>query len=245
MAKELGRLNQQPRGRFHESMIADLPAPAQRYFRHALRPGALLVPTVRIQMHGTIQLRKGGTRMPMQASELLAPPRGFLWEARAGAGLLRFSGADFYLESAGQMAFRIWDILPVVRASGPDIARSGRGRLAGEAVWNPAALLPGNGVSWQGQDERTARATVTINGEPLPLTMTIDADGRLRAVMLERWGNQTDDGSYALISFGMDVLEERTFGDYTVPSRVAGGWWYGSDRYFDFFHAEVEQLEIR
>jgi hypothetical protein len=76
------------------------------------------------------------------------------------------------------------------------------------------------------------------------LTLAVEPDGRLRSVTVGRWGNQTEDGRYATIPFGVEVFEEATFGGYTVPVRVGGGWWFGTKRYFDFFHPVIERTEL-
>ena len=33
------------------------------------------------------------------------------------------------------------------------------------------------------------------------------------------------------IPYGFAVEDEQTFGGYTIPSLLHGGWWYGTDRY--------------
>ncbi|MEX0822043.1 MAG: hypothetical protein WD021_07845 [Rhodothermales bacterium] len=42
--------------------------------------------------------------------------------------------------------------------------------------------------------------------------------------------------------YGFEVEEERTFGGYTIPSRIRGGWWYGTDRFRDEDAAEFNVL---
>jgi hypothetical protein len=144
-----------------------------------------------------------------------------------------------YANGRGRVAFRLWDLVPIVRASGPDVSRAAQGRLAIESIWQPAALLPQRGVAWTSIDGRTARAVITIDGAAIPLALTIGPDGSLESATMERWGNLTPDGRYTAIPFGVDVLAERTFGGYTVPSEVRVGGWYGTDHPFDFFHAEI------
>ena len=224
---------------FEPGMVADLPDPARRYFRHAIRPGTPLAHLVRLTMTGEMRL---GPRQPwlrLRARQTFAPPAGFVWEASVGRGLMRFAGADTYANGEGRVAFRLWDLVPIVRASGPNVSRAARGRLAIESIWQPAALLPQRGVTWTSIDERTARAVVTIDGEAIPLTLTIAPDGSLESAAMERWGNLTPEGRYAAIPFGVDILAERTFGGYTVPSGVRVAWRYGTDHPFDFFHAEI------
>ena len=99
----------------------------------------------------------------------------------------------------------------------------------------PSALLPRHGARWEAIDERSARVSLTIDGELIPLTLTFEADGRMRTASLMRWGDRTADGRFDAIPFGMDLVEEATFDGYTIPVSGRGGWWYGTDRYFDFF----------
>jgi Family of unknown function (DUF6544) len=225
--------------RFSPEMVAGLPEPTRRYFQHAIEPGTPLAPMARLEMTGEMRLGREQAWLPLHAHQVLAPPTGFIWEASVGRGAMRFTGADSYATTRGQTTFRFWDLVPVVRASGPDVSRSARGRLAIESIWNPASLLPERGVTWTSLDDQSARATVTIDGEPIPLTLTIGPDGKLRSVTMERWGNLTTDGHHTYIPFGADIFAESIFDGYTVPSCLSVSWWHGTDRSFDFFHALI------
>ena len=229
---------------FRADLVAELPDPARRYFLHAIRPGAKLARAVTLEMGGSLRLQPNGTWLPMEAREMLSVPSGFIWQATVRQGPLWFSGIDSYAHGSGQTRFWLCGLIPIVRAGGLDVSHSARGRLAGEAIWNPAALLPQCRASWEHVDQQTARATLVIDDEPVSLSLTVQSDGRLRSVHLERWGDQTEGGHYGPIPFGMDVLEERDFGAYTIPSRIAGGWWYGTDRFFDFFHGVIRRAEF-
>ena len=39
------------------------------------------------------------------------------------------------------------------------------------------------------------------------------------------------------------ALEDRRFGDVTIPSRMRVGWWFGTPRYAPFFEATVTAPE--
>lgn len=227
--------------RFDPATLGDLPAPVRRYFLHAIQPGTALARSVRLAMTGKMRLGPGQVWRPLRAQQVLAPPHGFVWKASVGTGLVRFVGTDTYSYGRGRVAFRLWGLVPIVRAGGPDISRSARGRLAIESIWQPASLLPQRGVTWTSIDDRTARATVTIDDEAIPLVLTVGPGGSLQTVTMERWGDQNTDGHYAYISFGADVFSERTFGGYTVPSRLGVSWWFGTARAFEFFRAEISQ----
>jgi hypothetical protein len=227
--------------RFDPAMLDRLPEPARRYLLHAIQPETPLARAVRLAMWGEIRLAPRQPWLPFHARQILAPPEGFVWNASVGKGVTRFRGADLYAAGRGRVAFRLWDLLPIARAGGPDVARSARGRLAIESIWLPASLLPTRGATWTAIDDQTAQVTVPIDGEESALTLTIAPDGRLRSVAMERWGSQTTDGLHASIPFGADVVAERTFGGYTVPSELAVSWWYGTDHAFDCFRAQVSR----
>jgi hypothetical protein len=196
-------------------------------------------------MTGSIRL--GGRWLPFEAEQVLAPLRGFVWRATVRSGLLRIWGSDQYAAGQGAVDFRLWGFLPVARSSGPDTSRAARGRMAGELFWLPSSLLPGDQVPWREVDGGAAEAAVELDGDPIPIRLSLDDEGRLRSVAMERWGDQTEDKTFALIPFGGDVGEERGLGDYTIPTVVRVGWWYGTDRFpeHEFFRATVTRAEFR
>jgi hypothetical protein len=61
-------------------------------------------------------------------------------------------------------------------------------RFFAEAAWYPTALLPSQGVSWQGIDERSARATLADGGSRITLTFGFGADGLIETVNAEARG---------------------------------------------------------
>jgi hypothetical protein len=225
-------------------MVAELPAPVQCYFLHAIALGTPVASSVSLQMGGSFRMAQDKPWMPMQAQEILSV-KGFVWKPVIGHGLLQFAGADYYTNGSGRMRFFLWGLIPIVNAHSPDTARASIGRFAGELIWLPSALLPQHGVSWQAIDENTIQASLKIDGEPVTLTLIIDADGKLLKLSVPRWGEHTEDGSFAYIPFGGEVQEERTFGGLTIPSQMAVGWWFGTDRYSEFFCATIEQAEFR
>jgi uncharacterized protein DUF6544 len=225
---------------FTEDMVSDLPAPARRYLLHAIRPGTPLASSIRLEMGGTMRLKPGQEWMPMKARQVLAPPNGFVWRAEVGDGLMRFSGADHYANGSGRMRFWLWGIIPLVQQEGQNVSRAALGRMVCETIWLPSSLLPQRGVQWEASDDESARATMKIGDETVALNLFIEPDGRLREIRILRWGDQTEDGSFGYVPFGGQIQEERDFGGYTIPSKVAVGWRLGTDRYFEFFRARIE-----
>jgi uncharacterized protein DUF6920 len=229
---------------FSPQMVSDLPVPAQRYFLHAIQPGTPLASSVILKMKGEMRLKPEAKWMPMKAEEILSIPGGFVWKAAVGSGLLRLSGADYYANGAGRVRFGMWGIIPLVNQTGPDISRSSIGRLACEMIWLPSSLLPQSGVKWEVVDKESVKATMKIDNETITMTLSVNHDGKLRQIVLSRWGDKLVDGRFGYAPFGGTMKAERSFGGYTIPSEISCGWWFGTDRYFEFFHAQIKEADF-
>jgi hypothetical protein len=229
--------------RFTEDAVSELPDPARRYFLHAIRPGTPLANRVHFAYSGSIKPGKGMPWMSLSAEQIAVKNRGFVWKARAGMGPLVVTGADHYLDGQGRMRISLLGLIPVINATGPDLAKAALGRLIVESALLPTALLPAPNVRVEGVDGSSFRAIVELHGETTPLTLTVDGEGRLKEMVFPRWGNLTDDGSYQHIPYGITAEGERTFGGYTVPSRLAVGWWHGTDRYEDSVRVDLAWAE--
>ena len=231
-----------PVGQFAEfdpETIVGLPAPARRLIERSVSPGTKLNPTVSLHMVGEIKLKKW---VPFQARQILRVGEGFVWEAKAGKAPFTVRGGDTYWRGKGDLHFRLLGMIPVARASGPDIDRSAAGRLAIETVaWAPHGLTPQMGATWAGVDPNRATVSLPIRGQRLEVDVVVDQSGRLSEVSMERWGDPQSK-EFALHPFGASVDEERTIGGLTIASAGCVGWWWGTERQREgeFFRYSIE-----
>lgn len=65
---------------FDPAMVAGLPEPARRWLTHVIAPGTPLWRSVELSMVGQIRL---GSWRPFTATQVLAPPKGYIWAANA------------------------------------------------------------------------------------------------------------------------------------------------------------------
>ena len=230
-------------GIFKQEMVANLPEPVQRYFLHAIAPETPLSSSVELELTGSLRLEPDTAWIVMKGKEMLAVP-GFVWKATIGRNLIRLIGADYYSKGLGGIQFFLWGLIPVFNDQNAQINRSCIGRLAAEYVWLPSALLPQNDVTWQVIDECTIQASLKIENEPVTLTLTIDNNGKLLTISLPRWGVNTDSGNWEYIPFGGKFQAEQTFNGFTIPSKMSASWWFDKDQYFEFFRAEIEQVNF-
>jgi hypothetical protein len=225
---------------FADAELVGLPDPVCRYLRAAIAPGTPLATVARFGMRGQIKL---GRWLPFQAEELLAPHQGFHWAARA-AGVV--SGFDRYVGGQGQMRWRLLGLLPVMQADGPDLSRSAAGRVAGEAMWVPTALLPRYGVDWSAGDDHHLTARWRLDSHEVALEVVIDDQGRLRESVFQRWGDPDRTGTFGLHPCGGAVTAYTTFGGVSVPAAGCAGWFYGTDRWAEgeFFRYQLTSTEL-
>jgi hypothetical protein len=238
---ELLTTSDEPPEAFRSSMVADLPEPARRWLTHAIAPGTPLWTSVVLTMRGEIRL---GAWRPFSATQVLAPPRGFIWAATARFFGLPVTGFDRYSSGSGQMNWRLGGLVPVVTASGSDVTRSAAGRLAGEAALAPTTF---RAATWTpGADDDRAVATWRIDDHEESAEFEVGADGRLLGVVMQRWGNP-DGVPFGRHPFGVAIEAEETFAGVTIGSVLRAGWWWGTDRQSEgeFFRARITGAEFR
>ncbi len=178
-------------------------------------------------MSGEIKI---GRWWPFTATQIIIAGTGFSWLPIIGNRLIRFVGGDVLGPDGANMEFRIHDLIPVVRGGGEDVAKSARGRLAAETVaWLPQALVPETGARWSPVDRSRATVTLDAAGADIDVTITVDDEGRLTDLVLQRW--QGSAKPPAFLPFGGSFDDEVVTEDGV---RIAGtgtvGWqWQTGD----------------
>lgn len=228
--------------RFELSTLENLPGPAVRWLTRVLPDSTPLVSGVLLEMRGEIRI---GRWMPFTAQQILRAGVGFVWKPVVGGRILRFVGADILGPDDARMEFRLHGLIPVARASGPGTARSAAGRLAAETVaWVPQAATPQAGAHWASLDADRAVVTLDAAGQSTDVEITVDVNGRLRALRLERWNGSADPPAFQ--PFGGEVTKEYvTDGGVRIAGTGTVGWGYGTSDWDDgdFFHYTITHAE--
>jgi hypothetical protein len=226
---------------FDPAMVADLPEAARRYLTHVIAPGTPLWRSVELSMVG--QIRVGAWRS-FTATQVIAPPRGYIWAANARVFGVPIVGYDRLSAGVGEMRWRVLDLVPVVNVAGPDIARSAAGRLASEIAVLPTAYTD---ATWtDGGTRDTAVATWGEGEHQERVELRLGPAGELLDVLMQRWGNP-DGEPFGRYPFGVTVAGERTDAGVTLPANVRAGWWRGTNRQDDgeFFRAKITTVTFR
>jgi hypothetical protein len=217
------------------SQPTDVPEPVARYFRAAMPDGSGASSAAVLEMRGEIKI---GRWLPFRARQLLAPRYGTVWEATVARMIV---GSDRYVAGTGGMDWKLFGLIPFVRAGGPDVTRSAAERAAGESIWAPAAVAPGTGTTWTAASADRISAEVDTDGHVVRVEHHIDDEGCLIESSFMRWGDPDRTGRWGEHPFGVQVDGHRRFGGVHIPAQGQAGWHFGTDRWNDgvFFRFEI------
>ena len=178
-----------PARRYHETQLAGLPAPVQRYFRHVLPAGQPYLRGLRLRHGGRFKmdLKKGW--MPIRGEQYIsADPPGFIWQ-----GTTRwFTARDEYVAGHGGLTVRLLGAVPIVRGHGPHFDQGELLRWLAEAAWLPTALLPSQHLTWTAVDDHAARLTLTLAGQTVACLVRFNERDELVACEALRYFNDTE-----------------------------------------------------
>jgi len=238
---------------FSPEMVETLPDPARRYFEYTIMPGTPLRRVTEIKMGGRLGLgpKHAPDYMTMSATQIMALPEGFIWNVKTGRGSMVVTGSDGFYQNKSWSRFWLMHSIPLGRAGGrsahsEDHRRAAFGRLVAEAVfWSPGSLLPSETVSWEAVDDMTARATVRYDDLVQTVDIFIDEQGQPSQIIIPRWSDANPDNRYQLQPFGGYLSVFKDFDGYRLPTHVEGGNFIGTDRYFPFYIADVEEISFK
>jgi hypothetical protein len=231
------------KGTLDARRVSRLPEGARRYLGHAIAPGTPLASALRLRMHGEIRL-KGWCSF--SAEQVICWQRGFIWRASVRMHGLPVRGSDRFVDGQGAMSWKLFGIVPMVDASGPDITRSAAGRLNIESIWLPSVLC-GDEVAWTASDTSHLHARFTAHNETAEVDCIVDEEGALQSVSMARWGNP-EGAEFHYAGFGARAQEEGRFAGYRIPTRLRVGWYFGTERFDsegEFFRATIDEAAYR
>jgi hypothetical protein len=174
---------------YHETELAGLPAPVQRYFRAVLTDGQPIVTAVTLTQSGTFNMSATGDQWkPFTATQAFTTQRpGFVWNAN----ITLFPGmpvhvVDAFIAGEGLLRPAILGLYSMGTMQGTgEIARGELLRHFAESVWFPTALLPSQGVVWQDIDDKSAKATMTDGPISVTMLFHFGTDGLISTIHVE------------------------------------------------------------
>jgi hypothetical protein len=220
--------------RFDASALSSCDEPVRRYFTHAIAHDAPLEPRMRLQMTGRVKV---GFWLPFTAHQD-CDGSSFTWRAQVPRHAPFLTVTDSYDSGRAAIDGRLLGVLRMFHSDDQNIVRSAAARAATEGIFAPAGLLPSPTRIWHAESDNEITVDLPLAPERPALHVTIDSDGAVQSVNLQRWGN-AGARAFGYLPFGGDILAEKRFGDLVLPARLRVGWWHGTERFSPFFEAEI------
>lgn len=171
-----------------DAMLSNLPAPAQRYLRHAGVVGQPIPRLVRLTQKGRIRASATTNWMTFEADETYSTNSpAFVWHAAFPSPLMPMvQGRDEYVAGEGSIQVRALSLFPIADEHGDEMRAAGLMRYLNEAMWFPAVLL-GSNVTIAAADADSFQVTLTDRGLTARAVLSVDALGRLTNFRAQRF----------------------------------------------------------
>ena len=146
---------------YHQTQLAGLPAPVQRYFRHVLPDGQPYLRGLRLRHTGQFKTALDKAWVAIEGEQYItADPPGFIWQGTTS----QFVARDEFVAGRGRLDVRLFGAVPIAGGTGPAYAQGELLRWLVESTWLPTALLPSEYLAWAAIDDHSARLTLTHHG---------------------------------------------------------------------------------
>jgi hypothetical protein len=224
---------------------AELPALVRGYLGRALPAGGSMPRQVRVTQVGEMWLKPGGRRVRFTAiEEFTVAEVAFSWRARFPiVPFVSLHVVDRYDAGAGVFEGRLLRLVPVMRASGPELSVGEAMRYLAELPWVPHAMLANRQLEWRELDAQTVEVATRVGSARAAVRLEFDAAGDIvgafadarprpkgKTIVQTAWGGFFHD--YAVL------------GKVRVPLR-ADVRWELPEGPFTYWRGTITSLEVR
>ncbi len=210
-------------GTLHESDLAALPPPVQRWIRRSGAIGKDRPSSARLRQQGSMRPQGGTSWMNFEAQQYVtfAPPA-FIWKADARiVPLVHMAARDMYQDGKGNMFIRLQWLVPIADSRGREIDQGSLIRYLAEITWFPSAAISSY-ITWEPIDSSSARATMTWGGVTGSGTFHFDSNGDVTGFEAMRYADLS--GKFSLELWSVSMKGYSTFGGVRIPSAIEVTW---------------------
>lgn len=221
-------------GTFTYRQLEGLPLPVQRYFRHVLKEGQQLPETARIRHSGTFKTGIGKDWIAITGEQYYTFKKpGFIWKGETSM----FTARDMFFNDKGSLKVTLFSLLNIVDAKGPEYDQGELLRWLGECMWFPAALLPGEYISWSAVDSSTSMLNMKYRGLSIYYKVNFNEKDEISRMETKRYM----DGSRFETWIGVPS-DYREFNGTVIPFKIEGAWNLDTG-YFAYARFKLEEIE--
>ena len=171
--------------------------------------------------------------------ELAVEEVAFSWRARFGP-LLRV--VDRFEAGAGLLEARLLGLVPVMRASGPEVDAGEAMRYLAELPWVPHALVANRQLDWREIDERTVEVGTRVGAATAAVRLELDEAGDIVGASTDA-RPRMEKGRAVPTPWTGRFEAYATLGGIRVPTHGAVHWEL-PDGPFTYWEAEITALEV-
>ncbi len=224
-----------------EDHLLELPEPVQRYMRYVHIIGKEPVRTVHFKQRGIYRTKPANKWLPFVAEQFVSiNPAAFLWRMTSWpAPLFTVSVTDRFSNGRGNLSVKLWSLIPMSNARGPEMDVGELQRYLSELACYPTAWLSGS-IRWQAIDENSAKATISQQGITASVVVHVDEQGHLTEVTAQRY--MAEQVGYRLEPWSGQFDEYQEVNGMLIPTRMEATWHLASGE-FTWFRSELTEIE--
>jgi len=168
--------------------IQHLPQPVQRFLEYSGVIGTPRISQATIEQTGFFKIAPDKPWMPFTATQVYnIPGASFEWKVRMKmAPLIIVTGRDALQDGQGSMKIKLFGLIPLVNAKGPEMDQGAMTRYLSETIWFPQAFLDEH-ITWEELDFLSARATLTIGDKFATGVFNFDNLGEFKEFTCNRY----------------------------------------------------------
>lgn len=216
--------------------MAKLPEPLQRHLDRCLCSPPAEARDPLIEQRGEMRLKVDGKWLPFTAEQWFGADRvAFCWHARVKmAPLLTAVVEDAYEDGEGRLEAKLWGMIPVADAKGPEIDRGEVERYLAELPWNPLALVNNPALRFGEGEDGPVR--IWALDPDTYVDVRFDAQGDICGIFTR---TRSHDGE--VDPWEGEFSDYRELGGVRVPTRGQVRWHLPSGS-FDYWRGEITAL---
>lgn len=230
----------QPR-RITQDQVLVLPEPARRYLNYAQVVGKDPIRTVRLRQQGYMRMQPGQKWLPMVAEQYFTTnPPAFLWHTTIQSfPLVSISATDQFFQGHGTMRIKLWSVIPLGNASGPEMDQGELQRFLLEMAWFPTAWLS-DAIEWQAIGADSVQATIHKQGVTTSGKLHVNEQGQLTHLTAQRY--REEHTHYRLDPWTAESSDYQEVEGMRIPTRSEVTWHLASGD-FSWFTFKITEIE--
>lgn len=223
-----------------EADLSGLPSPVSRYLRKTGIIGRSRIERVTLRQRGRFKTSEAARWAPFSAEQrYTVPTPSFVWRATIATSLLMpVKVVDGFASGRGFLEAKLFGVIRVAHARGPETDRGELLRFMSEIIWFPTAWLEPY-IGWRPVDDRSARVSIDAGGISESAIIRFDDEDRVIAMQAKRYRTAAD--GFSLDDWRVTAAGHRVVNGMLIPMSGRATWTLPSGD-FTYFDGEITSL---